>query len=270
MESLNKLCEEIGMPDEGIKRLKDCTPRFGKNEIDDIAAGLNGEKTYSAAAAKLAGEDGFSQLKIMLVSALNAEKIYQSMHIGHDVFIATMKCFSRFVREHKESYGEYGFDRAFWAGRQLSLLLFRLGELEFERAEYEGKKAISVHIPSDADLSRDKLDESFAQAKAFFKKYFPDYANVKYFCYSWLMSPSLKKLLPENSKILSFQSRFEIVKQDEDSLGYVQWVFKNRNLAVKDYPENTSLQKNMKKYILSGGKIGEALGIMTDQSPSTL
>lgn len=59
-----------------------------------------------------------------------------------------------------------------------------------------------------------------------------------------------------------FQNRFEIVKVDEDSTGYVQWVFKNKNLSPQDFPEDTSLQINIKRHILNGGKIGEALGIL--------
>ncbi len=43
-----------------------------------------------------------------------------------DVFIATMGCFSRFVREHFDSYGYYGFDRDFWTTRQVNAKLFRI------------------------------------------------------------------------------------------------------------------------------------------------
>ena len=99
-----------------------------------------------------------------------------------------MKCFPRFVREHKECFGDYGFDRAFWPGRQLSMLLFRLGALEFElipetktddevpekeavRAFHLPVKEIGVHIPSDADISPARVQISFMFANMFFAKY---------------------------------------------------------------------------------------------------
>ena len=73
---------------------------------------------------------------------------------------------------------------------------------------------------------------------------------------------ALEKLLPANSKILAFYRRFEIRKWDEDTDGYKQWVFKDKTLAPECFPENTTLQRNMKKYVLSGGKVGEAWGIL--------
>ena len=59
-----------------------------------------------------------------------------------------------------------------------------------------------------------------------------------------------------------FQNRFDNVRLDEESTGYVQWVFKDKNLSPQDFPENTTLQINIKHHILNGGKIGEALGIL--------
>ena len=38
---------------------------------------------------------------------------YQKAGISEQMFADTMKCFPRFVREHKECFGDYGFDRAF-------------------------------------------------------------------------------------------------------------------------------------------------------------
>ena len=43
-----------------------------------------------------------------------------------------MSCFTRFVNEYKESFNKYGFDRGFWTYRQLAMLLFKVGILEYE------------------------------------------------------------------------------------------------------------------------------------------
>ncbi|MFR1984187.1 MAG: hypothetical protein ACLS4Z_11125, partial [Christensenellaceae bacterium] len=88
------------------------------------------------------------------------------------------------------------------------------------------------------------------------------YAEGKTFCCSWLLSPALEKLLPETSKILGFQRRFDVLYVNEDEDGYKQWVFKTIDLPPERFPENTTLQRNMKAYVLAGGKIGEAFGIL--------
>ena len=80
------------------------------------------------------------------------------------------------------------------------------------------------------------------------------------YCCSWLLAPALEKLLPPASKILRFQKRFRIIKTDEEASDFTFWVFRTKGKNPQDFPENTTLQKNMKAYLLCGGKVGEALG----------
>jgi len=263
MEDFLNLCKEIEIPEPVIETLLETQVPFDEEQTLSLISQLTDKEQYNAAFQSLKQYDGFIQLKIMLSAALKTKMRYWALGIGKDIFVATFKCFSRFINEHKISYGEYGFDRGFWVGRQLSCLLFRLGELEFELSSLEGKPAVSIHIPSDCDMTPGKLDESFGFAKRFISEKFEEYADAPFFCYSWLLSPNLEFVLPATSKILMFQKRFEIVKVDEDADSYIQWVFKNRNLDPQDFPENTSLQINIKRHVLNGGKIGDALGILS-------
>lgn len=263
MNELQTFCTEIGLPQEVTDEL---TALGSAPDTGDCLLRLISTE-YASAERELktllgADERGFGMLRAMLTAALKTRERYRDKAIPDGVYLKTMQCFSRFVKEHRESYGYYGFDRSFWTGRQLSMQLFRLGELEYEKSVFRGADAISVHIPSDADLSPAAIDASLRQARDFFAKYFPAYACATYYCCSWLLSPALKKLLPAQSKILLFQRRFNILSTDEAPESYKQWVFKNKNLAPEDFPENTSLQKSMKRYVLQGGKIGEALGTL--------
>lgn len=42
----------------------------------------------------------------------------------------------------------------------------------------------------------------------------------------------------------------------------MEWVFKRRDIPLEDLPEETSLQKNMKAHLLSGGWVGEGMGCL--------
>lgn len=226
--------------------------------------GLCGE-TYEANATALheaigRDENGLKILSAMLEAALLTWEEYARRGISEKTYFATMGCFSRFIREHMESFGVYGFDRWWWTGRQTSLQLFRIGSLEYELGTTDGKKWISVHIPSDADLSDEALDESLSEAHAFLHKFFPAYESVEFHCHSWLLSPTLGKLLPESSRINRFRNRFELQGFDEEADDYKLWVYKNKFLRTEDFPENTTLQKNMKEFLLQGGKVGAAWG----------
>ena len=229
MNALSELCSAIDMPQEITQEL---LPFYGAQIGDgNLLKELTAPETYARAAKELKtaldpDERGLKTLCFMLTAALKTRIRYQEKGIPDDVYIKTMKCFSRFVKEHHESYGVYAFDRWYWTGRQLSMQLFRLGELEYETALFRDKIAVSVHIPSDADLSPERIDASLQAAKSFFRNYYPAYDSAVYFCESWLLSPALNNLLPANSKILLFQNRFRICATNAEGDSYKQWVFK--------------------------------------------
>lgn len=188
---------------------------------------------------------------------------YLAKGISQDIYVDTMKCFTRFLEECQKKNGRMFFDRGWWTYRQLSMGLFRIGNLEYEFAEHEGEKAIAVHIPSDADLSREAVDGSLEAAGRFFRTYYPDYPYKKYTCDSWLMSPVLRQLLPEKSNIVSFQERFVIAEVNQDEKEYIEWLFQvPADTAYDELPETTTLQRKVKALLLAGGNVGGAYGIM--------
>lgn len=275
MEKIIQLCKSIDMPSEVIEKLREIGCSYSLDEALAVCANLTDKRVSAESYKKLDNllnsmckstddvprdfEKGYLWLYVSMYAASEySKKLYESHGIDEKVFIDTMACFTRFVMEHKESFGFYGFDRAFWTYRQLSLLLFRVGTLEFEFCT----DGISVHIPSDADLSDEAVQNSYKSAKDFIMVHFHSDYTERFYCCSWLLAPSLKKLLPETSKIIKFQSAYDIYEYDEDDKEYVQWVYKDSFIPVEQWPENTTLQKNMKHYVLNGGKIGFAKGVL--------
>ncbi len=69
------------------------------------------------------------------------------------------------------------------------------------------------------------------------------------------MEPKLLLFLKPDSNIARFQSLFDIVETfDDDS--YRLWIFKTLDSDPRHYPEQTSLQKALKQYLLEGHNIG--------------
>ncbi len=193
-------------------------------------------------------EDGFRILSAMLRAAVTAPF---PASFPQECYLATMRVFGRFVEENFLSYGRYGFDRWFWTWRQTSGLIVRVGSLEYERTD----EGFSIHIPSDADLSPEAVRRSIRAAKELL-------GEGTYFCRSWMLSPKLKKLLPETSNVRRFRELFHGFEYYPDDTGYRLWVFRNPDLAPKDFPEDTTLQRNMKKFVLHGGKVGASHGFL--------
>ena len=59
---------------------------------------------------------------------------------------------------------------------------------------------------------------------------------------------------------MQFQNRFEVKSWNQDADDFLEWVFKRKDLPLEELPEETSLQRKMKAYLLNGEKIGEAYG----------
>ena len=251
-EKLEKLLNDIEMP----RPLALAAMDWGLSDIPEYRS--EGLELYDRGAKEMA-----EQLKTAL---MNREKgAWQG--VDQKVWLDTMKCFTRFVREREASTGELCYDRGFWTVRQAEGRLFRLGELEYELKQDKDERVISIHIPSDAKLEAGPLNESVAAAKAFFAERFPEWADLPIMCHTWLLSPKLKELLPPSSRILLFQRAFDLSSINDGDMGAVRWVFnltdeQAKNYDVKTLPEKTSLQRSMKALILSGGAPGSAKGFL--------
>ena len=267
------LAEKIKLPREVVELIINADIHMDDVRLAEAVRKLLSRNTWNEGLAdlkKMLGEDsdGMKMLTVMLQAALLSWEKYKEAGISEEIFVATMKCFSRFVNESMERSGRYYFNRDFWTPRQLALQLFRIGELEYELVDKDTQKYVSIHIPSDADMNKVALRKSYELARDFLKTYFPEYADVKMSCESWLLSPALKELLPADSRIRKFQENFIIEKGIPDVNDYAEWVYgieENGQIDVGSLPEKTSLQRAMKTFLLAGGKVGIALGSLKEE-----
>jgi len=178
------------------------------------------------------------------------------------IYRDTMRFATRYLYDYQSTYGRFGFSAPWWFQRPLAMELFRLGSLEFELVPHEEGKRIYIHIPTDASLAPEAIDDSLARCRAFLRDYYPDWADAPIWCDSWLMSPTLAQFLPSSSRILGFQRRFEIRSFDPESLAALTWVYPGFKAPTPDLPEKTSLQRSMKPFLLAGNRPGAAEGIL--------
>lgn len=262
---LRDFFEEIGL----LPQAREIALAYNEKYDHEALAPL-WEKLYSAATREegLAAlretfgkdEDGMKMFVCQSNCALHTHDLYAERGISERVFTDTMKFLSRFIRTEFENTGKIAYRWGWWFPRQLALLEFRIGQLEYEMLEEDGEKKISIHIPSDTDLSAGAVQASLEQAHAFFANYFPAYAQCDMYCDSWLLSPALPKLLPPSSNIIQFSRRFEILHTDEDSMAVLDWICPDPNVPLEQLPEKTSLQRAVKAHLLAGGKIGWTAG----------
>ena len=196
--------------------------------------------------------DNIKILACMLKASADLYDIYIEMGISDEIYFATMRCYMRFIDETHKMTGRLYFDRYWWTTRQAGCHLFRIGELEYEMKHIDGSIVIGIHIPSDADFSPSAVDASIANARRFFAKYYSDLSNAEYRCHSWLLDHQLRGM--------HFQNLFEIIDEGEVGSDFLEWLYHTKSTDYAALPENTSLQKNVKKHLLSGGVIRNAYG----------
>lgn len=218
--------------------------------------------------------NGMVLLSLMLVSAVICKGRYKASAVPEKVFWDTMACFTRFLKEDLKNKGKVCFTRAFWVWRQLSCQLFRIGELEFEYLQFnktgshidtisQDDRVLSVHIPSDANLDKSALKNSYEQAAAFARTYadlfFCQGLPKLFYCNTWLLSPELSQLLPERSGIRNFAEDYNLIDVNPDSDSFYEWLFDGQRNPLA-MPTRSTLQRSVLKHLQNGGKIGAAAG----------
>lgn len=210
--------------------------------------------------------DGMKMLAFMLLRALEAHERYAALAINDTIFADTMKFCTRFVIDHHATHGIYAFTWGWWLPRQLSLQEFRFGALEYELVETGAGRSISMHIPADADLSREALRQSCQLARAQIARIAPDFAEADMVCDSWMLSPELDRLLSPGSRILAFKAGFDVLSVDPASPHATRWIFGRYDLPLEQLPEDTSLRRATKALMLAGGSIGSAYGRLRNEA----
>lgn len=118
-----------------------------------------------------------------------------------------------------------------------------------------GDNCMSLHIPRKADISMAALDRAVASAKKIMSERFPDMAGQEIYCSSWLLDPKLGELLGPDAKMTKFMERF--VKHPTRNAGVSPfgYVFPKHCSDYSTLPEDTTLQRRMKKLYMEGGCI---------------
>lgn len=266
--TIYELYDKIGLQQPLIDKLEAVRSEVDLESLNPLIEQLMQRETAAKAheqvvAAFPEDEGNLRAMTCQLEAVRRQYDNYQRMGISEEIFVETMKCFTRFAEECFVKTGSYYFDRGWWSYRQVSMCLFRIGALEYEFIELDGEKVLSLHIPSDANMKDENVGRSLEEARAFMRRFYPAYADSRMYCNSWLLAPKLQELLPPTSNIVKFQNRFELTRYSDEGNDCLLWVFQApENVDYHDLKENTSLQRKIKKLMLEGGSVGYGAGFI--------
>lgn len=267
--NLKKLCERISLQKEIVDQIDVFLENYDIASLDPLIEELRMQDTSADAQLKLerlfsaAAPANIPLLTCQLIAAVRNYERFREMAISDEIYFDTMSAFTRFCEETHKYSGNWYYNHASWSYRQASMLLFRIGILEYEFKNRDGEPMISIHIPSDTVFSESNLDETFKAAKRFIAKFYPEHSNDRFYCESWIMAPKLRELLPETSGIIRFQNRFASIEESLPPDCCLKWVFHcSDETPLGELPEDTSLQRKIKKLMIAGGHLYGGFGVL--------
>lgn len=219
----------------------------------------------------LAVKNDLMRLAVMLECANATYQKYKKLGVDDHIFFDTMSDIAVWCENNKNK----GLKNYKWIKNHISFELFKIGRLQYQlytcknkTLKYDllpfdyGERVIYIHIPQGEKLVYSDCVDSLKKAKEFFKEYFPSYSYRFFFCESWLLYDENWQFMAPSSNILQFSSLFDIVYSCDIDAQAIERIFGKRKLFKKNYHENTTLQKNAKAHLISGGKLGIGIGVI--------
>ena len=216
--------------------------------------------------------NGPSVFAAVLLLAEETKTKYKEKNISDKIFNNTMADITVWAENYRRKTGNCGIDELGWIMNHLNLELFALGRLQFMPSTFyidnnwkklsefplkAGENILEVHIPQNEPLLASECNISFKHAPVFFKNHF-NYDFSYFTCHSWLLSPVLKEILPEDSNIIRFQNRFKIIAIDPHDKQAEERIFD------KQFGSNTksSLAIKVRELANKGITVGSGIGII--------
>ena len=134
---------------------------------------------------------------------------------------------------------------------------------DWESVGRPGEYCLSIHVPPQTDVSREATLKACREAIKMMGVHFPEYDMTKVvFCASWLLNPKLKEMQGEQSRITQFMECFVKYPIQDPGESVLSFVFIKVPEDLRELPEDTSLQRKLKKLYLDGDRIHSYSGAL--------
>ncbi|MGH7143150.1 MAG: acyltransferase domain-containing protein [Planctomycetota bacterium] len=124
---------------------------------------------------------------------------------------------------------------------------------DWERVLQPGDSILEMHIPAGGGMPPATCLDSIRQAFEFFDRFFPP-APRAIACHSWILNTQLFDLLPPESNLNRFMRELYLYPIPSGPRAGLFFLFFNDHLPLADAPEDTSVQRAVKQFLLAGNR----------------
>lgn len=132
------------------------------------------------------------------------------------------------------------FSQMIWGSYFMNGRLIQVGRLQYEFDEevpdnvknFKDGSYIYIHIPRGDNLNIEEVEASIKLSKEKIEKFYPEIevSKLQYYTNTWLLSNELDTILDENSNIIKFKNKFDIIEQTENLEDFLNFVFQEKNM----------------------------------------
>ena len=177
------------------------------------------------------------------------------------------------IKRNADMAGEMGTSAFFfWIYKYAKGELFRINEFEYETSKHNGLDFVNIHIPAKTKLDVYSNLKSFKGAMDFFAKYYPEFNMAGLMCESWLLSPHIEEVMGGSTNISRFGDMFDLYDIGDtkgDAVFRFVYGFAAPYPPIEDVPEDTTLQRKLKAYMLSGKRVYAMGGTISKEKLET-
>lgn len=226
------------------------------------------------------GENQFSMHMAFILSCTpRMYQLYEEEGIPEEIYWDSVEDLKYKLIECMECKGVPGTFVGSWFHGWFRLKRFALGRFQYEPICYDfgapvtlpsgdvlmpGTPVANMHIPASGIPLTDAVrNDSYRRAYEFLSRRFQ--SNQVYLCCSsWLLFARHREFLPAHSNILKFMNDFHLTCSLEDTCFHDAWRVYGHYAdgPVEDYPEDSSMQRAFKNWLLQGNHTGSGWGCM--------
>lgn len=212
----------------------------------------------------------------MMSASEQMREDYRTAGLSDELFWDTIADLKYKLIECHNVYGIWGMFVAFWHSWFFQLRRFKLGRMQYESYIYSGDEPVTIgdytvnpgdtvynlHIPSCGPFPKDVRIDSYKKAYEFYKHELGGKPMI-FMCESWLLYPKNREILPAHLNMVDFLNDFKIVRVEETEEFGDKWRVFGADFEKpnEELPENTTMQRCFKKWLLAGNKTGEGIGV---------
>ena len=205
-----------------------------------------------------------SQMLVLTDGKGNYEILADNLEISDDGYLTGAAGypdakFTATVTETEDEYIGYPIDKD---NARVKSEKIALKKSEWRVALKKGDPTISVHIPTGVSVDSASCEYAYRECIRAVKEYFPEYKVKAIRCASWLLDPQMRDMLPPESKILQFQSKYMRFPNKSQGRGVFSFLFRKQCENYEELPESTSLMRKVKAHYISGKYIYEPGGVI--------